>query len=149
MKSKKKILKEFEEIGFGNQSRIVGTKRVDLKDWLEKALDQAEQGGDEYSALTELCSKAFNSYKIAKGYSQIMKDKQDKDFFNDFKNLMSYLSVFSKQTKMKSKKDISQKIHGLSYKHDNEIMLAHDDLMELIDQAERMREDAETLLTKK
>lgn len=35
------VLKEFEEIGFGNQAVIVGSKRVELIDFLTKKLQQS------------------------------------------------------------------------------------------------------------
>jgi hypothetical protein len=37
------ILKEFDEIGFGNQAKIIGTKRVELRSWIDKKINQAKQ----------------------------------------------------------------------------------------------------------
>lgn len=36
------VLREFDEIGFGNQARIVGTKRRELKDFLREKLTEAQ-----------------------------------------------------------------------------------------------------------
>ena len=38
MKTQKELRGEFEKIGFGNQARIVGAKRVELWSWIEKVL---------------------------------------------------------------------------------------------------------------
>jgi len=41
MTTLQKTLAAFDEIGFGNQARIVGTKRVELKDFIVKAIKDA------------------------------------------------------------------------------------------------------------
>ena len=48
MKTNKELInweKEFDQIGFGNQARIVGVKRVELKDFIIEALDRAREEG--------------------------------------------------------------------------------------------------------
>ena len=36
-----KVLEEFDGLGFGNQARIVGSKRVELKDFIRKEITTA------------------------------------------------------------------------------------------------------------
>lgn len=57
--------KEFDEIGFGNQARIVGAKRVELKDFLRKTIESEKQ-----KAVRET-EKAYGGCKncYGKGYS--------------------------------------------------------------------------------
>ena len=38
-----KWIKRFDEIGFGNQARIVGAKRVELKDFISSLLKEQRQ----------------------------------------------------------------------------------------------------------
>ena len=98
-------MKQFNEIGFGNQAIIpggkYGAKRVELKDWLTTALSQAQA-----EARGEMLLKDWND----------IPKKQQKEFINDMEILtpwgiycyfkialkyqLSYLNKLSKEKKI-------------------------------------------------
>ena len=53
--SNKTLLQEFDDIGFGNQAIIVGTKRVELRYWIFQALDTMRE-----ETIKEFENKCYN-----------------------------------------------------------------------------------------
>ena len=57
----------FDEVGFGNQARIVGVKRVELKDFISKEIELARQQGyqaGQEDMGEEMVIKVENYYKM-------------------------------------------------------------------------------------
>ena len=52
-------VKEFREIGFGNQAIIVGTKRVELIEWISHLLQEREEMWKSGDLLSNCCAWDF------------------------------------------------------------------------------------------
>lgn len=77
MYAKEEVLKEFDDIGFGNQARIVGAKRVELLDFLSQALDEAYiKGGSDNLALIRSQLTFLGNCEECEANNNYLKDLQ-------------------------------------------------------------------------